>query len=1322
MPQSYGVRNPADSLWAATTTFDFSPLNDVSSYEDERKKLYGIIPEDWIPDFYKEGYNNSIEGMAYQMISGKQFFDIDPTKNPGMVNDIMATISSFITPTDILSMATGGGIAAKILGKYGSKTMQIAMKQTNLPKSVIKKAVEAGTMDAVSHATKAKLRATVGAGGFGFYSGLQNAELQVLQDRDMGHIKDLGDATQAFASGFGKGAVHGAAIGAVTGGLGQLGRMAGSKATTRLSERVQSAAAIGGDKGIEIAAFGTIPTIEDALRGEYRLPRAEEWIHAAGVVGGLGVARGAIKVRRDIKDRYSKEAMEAIPEKDVLAAKEKGAGKFYDERNRLDTTDQIWIDKHGNKVSVSTQDFSDTPVDFRIVPGGKKAPKKAYTDLGGVQEVKNEVTYTFRKAGEKEGTRAKPREIQKQYKMTKREFLEQFTRETDPLFKGKTAKESLQIEAERIQKEIGVDKNTHKADLKKLGIDTEHGPKNPQEARSLYEHYKRKKFIDDYVKDKSLDTPYRRHLADIHRDGILKERLPEPIYNALVGFRQVKHRLKHPFSEYSKDKMLKADFESHFELSEVLKDLRGAGIGSNKWYQKGPTPEQYKNLYEVMTSDKYNGGRGITIDGNGKLRKANPDGTFGEFIDIDVGGVNPARLRKIFDMIHARAKKAGIPVQEKLENYLPKLYKTEILDIIRKDVEAIINNNRNYKNDLFSLNPENPVEVERMIRKHLGIDKKGEKIEGAGIASPETVEAFQHLIKQFKDSPYKVMQAWNKLKTEGWSQRYDIAYNLEKSRLLDLPDHFVEKNVGKLVSRYASQYAKRKAFVENFGVRGEKIRAAHEMLREQNRHGEADILEKAYSAFTGNIETDPRFNYAPYWKNAWNNMTQFQVATKIGMGFGAVVNITQPFISTAVALGYGPMINGMRKFKTNKAYKKSIEDRIGYNNMDILKQIFGGEYADIGMFGKFANATTTYLGFKGINKWNYNSAAATMYEYILKQQRIAKGEGVYGKVGQLREIAKRKLKSHGLSEKDSFNLEKASPEIQKKLSKAMYEFARDSQLQKNILNDPMFFNDPRFRPFVLFKRFGYKQATWIGETLKKEWVDYKNPLPVLRLVAGGFAGGLFMNSAKQLITDTLAGEDVYNENYSIPFSFQGDEEIGAGMKRFAKEVTVGEILDTVSAAGGFGLVGDIIASEDRLRAFEFVGKPAMYSDLEKIYDTTINFWKDSGEFGIDAAIRRAPKRASRVLGAFPSRIATRFQTDQQKESYLTFRRGVLKSRILDALIAKNKRKAMQVLEEWNRAYPEKRFTYEDISIDAVIKRYKKKLERKRKIQLDLPPS
>ena len=286
----------------------------------------------------------------------------------------------------------------------------------------------------------------------------------------------------------------------------------------------------------------------------------------------------------------------------------------------------------------------------------------------------------------------------------------------------------------------------------------------------------------------------------------------------------------------------------------------------------------------------------------------------------------------------------------------------------------------------------------------------------------------------------------------------------------------------------------------------------------------------------------------------------------------------------------------------------------------------------------------------------------------------------------------------------------------------MYEFARDSQLQKNILNDPMFFNDPRFRPFVLFKRFGYKQANWIKETLTKEWVEYKNPLPVLRLVAGGFAGGIFMNSAKQMLTKAASGEDIYNENYSIPIDIKsvvsGDTELAKALT----QVSVGDIIDTISAAGGFGLVGDIIASEDKLRAAEFFVKPAHYADAEKIYKVVTDFWRESGEFGIDAAVRRGTVRGAKVMGAFPSRVAMRFQTKQQEESYLNFRKGVVKNRILDALIVKNKRQAMRVLSEWNKRHPEKRLTYEDIGIGAVLDRMKSKAERRREIQLDLPPS
>jgi len=1310
----YGIRNTQNRV--ADVKFDFSDFTDPSGYEDERKKLWGIIPEDYIPEFYKQGYNNSIEGMAYQMITGKQFFDdIDPN-NKGMLNDIMATIASFVTPTDILAMSTGTKLAGKLIGKYGSDTLNIALKQTNLPKSVLAEAVEQGTKHAVSNSTKAALKASLGAGGFGFYSGLQSAELEVLKKKDMGHIQNLADASKAFASGFGKGSVHGAAIGAVTGGLGQLGRMAGKKATSNLAPKTQNFASIGGEKGIEIAAFGTIPSIEDAMKGEFRLPRPEEWVHAAGVVGGLGLARKAFSVRQDIKDRYDKKTLEKMSPKKLKEAKAKAAEEFFDRRNKHAIDEDIWVDPMGNEVKVKRSDYTEKETG-RIKDVGEGTIDFKYTkikDDGGIWGV--------------EGLRKKGKNTDSPVTLDRRKFFENFTRKSDPSAKKPKSKKdqdpydphgigvSLQSETNVLRKKMRVSDKTYKEDLHKLGINPEVGPTNQQQYRMVYDHYRRKKAINEFVKDKSLNQAFREQIVDFHRDGVLKERLPEPLYRAITGFKQVKNRLTHPFSRFSAEKMRKADFDEFVITSDLLAEVKLAGFGKSK---KGLTQEQNENLHKIMTDKDSLFGLGVKSDKNGILRRVSD----GKAIEVDVGGIDPSRLRRVFEMIYSQAEKAGIPIKGYIEGYLPNMYKLEALNKITKDIESIFGNNKSMRNELMSKNPTKKAEVEKIVSDYLGINSKGEKIPG-GSASPEMVESVLHLVGKLpQNSQYKILNAFNQLKDQSHAWKYNIAYNLEKSRTLDIPEKLKEKDVGKLLTRYISQYAKRRAQVENFGKDGEIIRAAHEMVAEQGRVGEANILEKAYNAFTGNIETDPKFNYSPYWKNFWANATKFQVATKIGMGFGAVVNLTQPFISTAVALGYGPMVSGMWKFRTNKAYRKKIEDSVGYNNMDILNQIFGGEYADMGFFGKFANFTTTKFGFHGINKWNFNSATAAQYEYLLKNQRIAKGVGL-GRNKSMRELAKKRLAEHGLTEKNNLNLETSSNTTRKKLQRSMYEFARDSQLQKNILNDPLFFNDPKFRPFVLFKRFGYRQANWIRETLRKEWVDYKNPLPILRLVAGGFAGGLFMNSAKQMISEAMAGKDIYNENYSIPLDikpviYQDIERIEFAKKALS-QVSVGDILDTVGAVGGFGLVGDIIASEERLKALEFLVKPSHFTDAEKIYKTTIDFWQESKEFGIDAAVRRGAVSGARVLGAFPSRIATRFQTKQQEEAYLKFRKGLARNKILDALIAKNKKQAMRILNGWNEAYPQKRLTYEDIGIDAVFDRMKRKAERRRDIQLDLP--
>ena len=40
------------------------------------EKLYGFIPGGWLPDWVKDGYNRSIEGMAQQVMSGKPVFTL----------------------------------------------------------------------------------------------------------------------------------------------------------------------------------------------------------------------------------------------------------------------------------------------------------------------------------------------------------------------------------------------------------------------------------------------------------------------------------------------------------------------------------------------------------------------------------------------------------------------------------------------------------------------------------------------------------------------------------------------------------------------------------------------------------------------------------------------------------------------------------------------------------------------------------------------------------------------------------------------------------------------------------------------------------------------------------------------------------------------------------------------------------------------------------------------------------------------------------------------------------------------------------------------
>ena len=83
-----------------------------------------------------------------------------------------------------------------------------------------------------------------------------------------------------------------------------------------------------------------------------------------------------------------------------------------------------------------------------------------------------------------------------------------------------------------------------------------------------------------------------------------------------------------------------------------------------------------------------------------------------------------------------------------------------------------------------------------------------------------------------------------------------------------------------------------------------------------------------------------------------------------------------------------------------------------------------------------------------------------------------------------------------------------------------------------------------------------------------------------------------------------------------------------------------------------------------------------------------------------------------MLGTAPRRLSKRLETAGQRETYTRYRRGIIRGRILDALLEGKDKEANRMIQAWNRANPTDSFFVEDIGVDAIIDRaYKKAVKR-----------
>lgn len=1180
-----------------------------SGKANKDESLYGFIPGGWLPNWVKQGYNQSIEGLAQQVVKGDPVFTLDQNYNPSMIEDIGATVVSFLTPTDFGAMVLGGGVGGLAL-KASSKR---AVSQ--LVKSGLKK--EAAEMTVAKASTKvlnqARAKAVTGATGLGFYSGLQSALGQQVTDEDISFTTTLKDAA------------IGAGLGAGTGALGVVSKSAA------LQRGLSSRKATLVEKGAETALFGTVSPL---LEGE--LPSLDSYIHAAGVIGGLTLSKAAReKVFKPKARALEGKELEAIYRENAEAKQNRERASILQQEVYTDGTKNVkiltdWVNTQRNETVLKIREVNKDGTDGKSTSIVKKDFFKPTKDGG------------YRLKTTKKG-----------------QDVDTLIRDKSFYIKGKL--KISDAEYRRMVNEVAGETFAEKPSEQRKGKKSTNYDElsNNYEARErLLRQLETRQAVEKEIANyKKIGVP----VYEASGESFFKKWLPPAVYDSLTALKPLDRRVNDPkFQPLSNE--IKGDY---FTMSS-----RQAEITQQLWYAL--------NKATYITKD------GRVIKGLSKIKSKKDR----EELSNDLESNNPDAVqrtsdyRKVLETSWEVANKSGIDLAPVVDNYLPRKYNAKLKRILREDFERYLKIDPR----TMSLELKSKENFEATLKEALNTK----------VLRPETIEQIERMREKIAQSTKRRVsdvsfsESFEKIRGDLFSEITPANKSLTKARTSDKLDNmFYERDAGTLLTNYVGELGKSVAFAETAGADGAKLYNKIKAIRDMGGVNESELLYKAINSFTGTIEVDRRYNWSPKSKSVLNDLVNFQVATKIGLGFATVPNLTQSFISSILKAGYSPFFKGTYKMVTDKKYREAIKEYSGAGSLELHAIVAGFNPANASLTSRVADKITKYSGFQGINKINKLVASYTGYEAALRWQKIAKTTNIKAR------------KDWAMSNLKGMGIESADKKLtQKNMARAMFEFSRDTQLQKNVFREPAFFNDPRFQPFVLFKRFGYRQAEWLSGEIKKEVYDNKNPVFLLRLGVAGMAGGTFVQWARNGLSDFFAGKDVYDESYK--HSVEGEEY---GLNDF---------IDSMAAVGGFGIVSDIIASESKWRALEFAAKPVLIQDASKAYSALQRLVTDSGTFGPTWVTgQRAARNVAPVFGSVGRRLLSRLETEGQRKNYVKYRLTKIRPRILDYLIEGNDRMANRLVREWNNSFPERPLTYDDIDVDAINKRlmtiYKKEM-------------
>jgi hypothetical protein len=1210
-------------------------LQTLGGNKPQDEKLYGFIPGTWLPNWVKQGYNQSIEGMAQQIIQGKPVFTTDKYYNPSVLEDIGAGIMSFLTPTDFATMVLGGGIGGAAVKSSAKRAVQLLVKQKGVSQEVAERAISIGSKRWYNQARE---KAITGAAGLSFYSGLQSGLGQKITDDDISFTKTLKDA----------------ALGGTLGGA-----SAGLGITTRAVAKAKGfgpRSTFATEKAAEVGVFGTVDPL---IQGE--LPTAEGYIRAAGTIGGLTLSGAA--ARRVFNPR----SRNLAPDELEKFYKQTAESRFAEQRERQ-LKGEIWTDGK-RKVRLLTdlkpKDAGDTVLNVREVGRTK------VETIPQSQFIKKEKEGGFRlfqnADGENMDNKIKSRslDIAKDLKMDDNTFERILEDAADEGFTVKRAKVRETLRRAKKRKSI------RKTDKRN---ETYNLLKDDYQARvKVLRTLERKQYLEKSTKElRDLDLDVREWTGK----SIFETALPKSIYTVLTSTLPIPSRVKDPLFQVGfkdiQNLINKIDVDRAVMLRKYDYQIRNEAVYTAR------DGTVYKGLDKI-------GGRSKK---NKQLRLE-----LAEDLQNPEAANRVKGYRKVLDDIYNDSKRLGVPVAKYEDFYLSRMIRGDLLKQVRDDINKL---GGTFDIEIMKFKMEDKANFNQRLTDALN----GKTVSNV---TREAIEDIKQLMKiENPNSTPTSAKAFEFLRSNAIKEVVYNAKNLEIGRKAKLPSNLYEKDAGVILTRYIGQATKRQGFVKNAGVKGEIVYDKIAALKSLGGHKEAELLYKALGSVTGSIEIDKNYNWSPTAKNVLNDLVNIQVATKIGLGFATIPNLTQSFISSVLKAGYGPFFQGSYKMLTDKNYREQIKKYAGASSLELNSMIVGFNPENMSFTAKAAERLTQWSGFQKINDYNKLISAYTGYEAALKWQRIAK-------------TSKNKLrKDWATSNLKQMGIRNVNEKLtQKKLAGAMYEFSRDTQLQRNVFREPAFFNDPRFQPFVLFKRFGYRQFEWLQGELRKE-VSQGNLAILLRLGVAGVAGGYAVGWARNALSDLLAGkfdESIFGQEigsakdvYSEAFSMSVD----------GKNYSLSDFIDAFASVGAMGIVGDILASESRWRALEFAAKPAIIQDAGKAYTAFQKLIADVETFGpTGITLQRSLRNVAPMAGSAARRVLERFETPKQRQDYVKFRLGRTRARILDAMIDGNDDFAKRLIVQWNSSFPERLLTYDDIGPQAINKRlltkYKKQI-------------